>query len=1061
MRNHSLFILSKTGVNDMNIKFEALNQNKNIDKLVTYGQSVATHNTMQTPNAYMVEFGMQNVDNNAYGNAHCAEEVKDLFGSKMDVDVQRKMMTIMSSCMSSEDYGKMMKEGFDPSEMDPEQVVTIVDHIKAEMAKAGTVVSGYNDDLSEEQLKEVFGSLSQAKQIMDTLEKNDMPVNNENVQEIKSAIDKSKEITGLQEASKKYLVENQLSLSIDNLYKASFSAYGDGNKQGQGYYAQDLGGYYAKKAMNVDWDKMQNQITSMVNQMSQLSGTEEEKLEQAKWLIEKGVPITEETMGKLQEIEELSFPLDEKSVIEASVKALIQGKTATSGVLDRGAGFQSIYEQANSIFSEVQKLSNEAVAICVKKQEKIHIKSLVQAQHEYENMQQNQRDELTDYISEQIASTEMQSNSKQSYYLTSTRQLLEVQLSMTIDANVRLLKSDFSIDTAPLAALIEELKQQESKIEAALFGEATTGKAGSKTSLYYQTNQVIREIPTLPAEVLGKGLSADEYLTLSKLHETGKELQAKYNEVQESYEALMTKPRADMGDSIKKAFQNVDEILNDMNLDLSEDNRKCLRILGYNNISMTEENFDKVKNAYLQIENIVASMTPKKTLELIREGINPLTLSMQELESKLLSMETAEDENQKYAKFLYNLEQKKEITSSEREAYIGVYRLFRQIKKTDGAAIGSLVEQGAELTLGNLLTSHRSRKHAPMDYAVDDNFGGVVARPSDVRSISKQIEQGVIEARISHAIYRDITVDGLQNAQNLEHMTLEQLKETLQLEKDSAQENISDKKDVLADSMEVSKQTVEELQRWNVGISAENLLAYENIFTSGKDIYSSLKELLKKYSKEDSFMESEEKNLSKVFEEVTEQFESYSGAQDAMETLETKFSNLLQYASSELSSDTIDLKQIHSCHKQLSVMSTMRKEESYHVAVEIDGEITSVHFVFKHDSKEQGTVKVSTENAIFGKVAIKYSLSGKVVTSYGMYENSENRERVITFSGQMETALSSLGMELREQNYVNSEKELDLLTFSRRDDDNNSDENNSTQLYVIAKTFLQELKKIS
>ena len=240
----------------------------------------------------------------------------------------------MSSCMSSEDYGKMMKEGFDPSEMEPEQVVTIVDHIKAEMAKAGTVVSGYNDDLSEEQLKEVFGSLSQAKQIMDTLEKNDMPVNNENVQEIKSAIDKSKEITGLQEASKKYLVENQLSLSVDNLYKASFSAYGDGNKQGQGYYAQDFGGYYAKKAMNVDWDKMQNQITSMVNQMPQLSGTEEEKLEQAKWLIEKGVPITEEAMGKLQEIEGLSFPLDEKSVIEASVKALIQGKAATSGVLD-------------------------------------------------------------------------------------------------------------------------------------------------------------------------------------------------------------------------------------------------------------------------------------------------------------------------------------------------------------------------------------------------------------------------------------------------------------------------------------------------------------------------------------------------------------------------------------------------------------------------------------------------------------------------------------------------------------------------------------------------------
>lgn len=1037
----------------MNINFETVNQNPNTDKLqVAHGQAAPLQTGAQNPSAYALDFGTQHVDNNAYGSVHGAEEVKDIFGSKMDVSVQRKMMTIMSSCMSSEDYGKMMKEGFDPSEMEPEQVVTIVDHIKAELAKSGTVVAGYNDDLSEEQLKEVVGSLSQAKQIMDSLEKNDMPVNQENMQEIKDALQKAKELGNLSDGSKKYLVENQLSLSIDHLYKASFSAYGDGNKQGQGYYAQDFNGYYAKKAMDFDLSRMQNQISSVLEHMPELSGTEQEKQAAAMWLIEKGVPVTEETMEGLQQVEGLHFPLDEELVIDAAIKALSQGKSATSGVLDTTGQAKNLYAEAAKLYDKVNHISNEAVALCVKNEKTIHLKSLIQAQAEYENMQANQREVLAGEMAGQIDLA--QQGGSTGVYLTATRQLLEVQLTMTIDANVRLLKSDFSIDTAPLTTLVEELKKQESKIEAALFGEATAGKAGAKTSLYYEANQVLKEIPSLPAKVLGQTLSAEDYLTLSKLHEAGKTLQSDYERVEESYEALMTKPRADMGDSIKKAFQNVDDILIDMNLELSEDNRKSLRILGYNNIPMTEENFDKVKQAYLQIENIVASMTPSKTLALIREGINPLTMNLQELENQLLSMESAEEENQKYAKFLYQLEQKNEITGSEREAYIGVYRLFRQIEKTDGAAIGSLVEQGAQITLGNLLTAVRSKKHGAMDYSVDDQFGGIKAKKTEGNSISAQIEQGVLEARMSHAIYRDLTVDGLMHARVSEETTLEELKQALSSDKEGLPENIEEQKNIITESRKTSTQTMEELQKWSLRPSAENLLAYENLFTAGKDVYSSLKELLKKYEKEDHAFD-------EMIEGVVAHFDETEKTQEAMEQLETKSYDMLEQMSLTMAESTIDLKQIHSCYKQLSIMSTMRQEESYHVPVEINGEMTTIHLVFQHDSNAQGTVKIATENIVFGRVAVKYSLSHEEITSYGMYENHEKKEVLSGFSIQMEQALTAQGFTVKEQNYVNSEKELDLLTFSAKDDDNNTNQKNANQLYRIAKTFLQEIRKIS
>ena len=46
------------------------------------------------------------------------------------------------------------------------------------------------------------------------------------------------------------------------------------------------------------------------------------------------------------------------------------------------------------------------------------------------------------------------------------------------------------------------------------------------------------------------------------------------------YETLMTAPRTDMGDSIQKAFRNVDDILNDLGVEATEENRRAVRILG-------------------------------------------------------------------------------------------------------------------------------------------------------------------------------------------------------------------------------------------------------------------------------------------------------------------------------------------------------------------------------------------------------------------------------------------------------------------------------------------------
>ena len=76
----------------------------------------------------------------------------------------------------------------------------------------------------------------------------------------------------------------------------------------------------------------------------------------------------------------------------------------------------------------------------------------------------------------------------------------------------------------------------------------------------------------------------------------------------------MTAPRADLGDSIKTAFRNIDELLRENSMEVTPDNRRAVRILGYNSMEITEENINAVKEADAMLNRVLSRMTPEKTL---------------------------------------------------------------------------------------------------------------------------------------------------------------------------------------------------------------------------------------------------------------------------------------------------------------------------------------------------------------------------------------------------------------------------------------------------------------
>lgn len=102
-----------------------------------------------------------------------------------------------------------------------------------------------------------------------------------------------------------------------------------------------------------------------------------------------------------------------------------------------------------------------------------------------------------------------------------------------------------------------------------------------------------------------------------------------------SYEEGATRVRKDLGDSYEKAFSNIDDILDNLDMEPNEENKRAVKILGYNAMSITKASVENVKEMAGQIDNLVENLNPKAAAYLIANDINPMKKNILELNSEL------------------------------------------------------------------------------------------------------------------------------------------------------------------------------------------------------------------------------------------------------------------------------------------------------------------------------------------------------------------------------------------------------------------------------------------
>lgn len=903
----------------------------------------------------------------------------------MDAGERKAQMAVLAETTSPEDYKKMQEEGFSLDDTTSNKIVTVTDKIKAQLAKAGVDISAFGDDLDFEQLAQITGSPELAAQIADSLREADLPLTDDNFKQIAETVDMADSLSPLDDGAVKYLIDNQLEPTVQNIYFARHSA-------SAGYMPAE-----------------QQDISSFLPQVKNViasAGLEvnDDTIATSKWMLENDIPLTKENLTYAQALRQTELTTSAENVAALAAEAVSEGKSAQDAVILSGYTWM---EQAQNAVDTVENATDEDLVYIVEKGLPLTLDSL--------------REAAANRVSEStVQDADGNYTQKGQQLLTARRQLEEIRLAMTAEANYRLLKQGISIDTEPLVKLVEQLKDQENEYYRNLLMSEGVDATKEQVELFGEVDKKVTDMRYVPAYVLG--MKDADVSTINGVHEAGTELKTSFEKASRQYETLMTAPRADLGDSIQKAFRNVDDILNDLGMELTDENRRAVRILGYNSIDITQDSVLTMKAADEEVQRVFKNMTPAVVIQMIKRGINPLEMDFTSLNQEAESIKSEElggEDNRKFSEYLWKMEQNHEISEEERSSYIGIYRLIRQVENTDGAAIGALIQQGAPLTMKNLLTAVRSEKRSSkMDYSVDYNFEGV-SGTSKGSSITDQIEaayQNNCLKDASELLTPERAKVLFEQDMEWENMTPEELKAVLTQAGEQADESSIDAdyaKEQLAQleqAANADESIYRILDKYDIPNTVSNVLAMESMLNQRNQMFRKIFGSSTSDHNGDDQVDAED--LEAIKQELLEEFgEAVSEPADmavAQEKLGELAENVMKTMINSDHVTSLDVRDMKMLSAQLSVNSILAKEEQYAVPVMVNDELMNVSVKIVRGVDKKGIVDIMMESELRGKIAATFQAKEDGIHGLIATDSEETAE---LFKGQTQDLSDLLGGE--------------------------------------------------
>lgn len=767
-----------------------------------------------------------------------------------------------------------------------------------------------------------------------------------------------------------YLLKNKMPLNQENLYKAHYS------------------GQQSKQTSDTTEEAWQSQAAQAWNELPQTLQTQlQHIMEQA------GIPVNDPSKGGAAMMLANDIPVTTDSMraymdMQAQVGTPID-KLPTAE-MEQARTEQDIKLKAEKLQQAVESLTETDVIETVREGKPLTIAAMLADQN------RSQSD------SQPGAETTPQSLRE----VTALRQLEELRLTMTQQAAVRMLKQDINIDTRDLSQVVAKLRNVEAQMTRELFARNGVDATEENVALYTELQQDLQTIGTAPVVRLGYLFDAEQGNALQRVSVRGladlvaedgsqrTEAQtenpatagsaaqadeivsdtirrpANFAAMEREYDALGTAPRADMGDSIRKAFANVDALLQEMQLPADAEHTRAVRILGYNSIAITEENLQQVIQYDREVNDLLAACQPNAVLSMIRDGINPLDLSVEELNQTLREKhyQAGVKETEDFATFLRDVERRGEISEEERSGYIGMYRVLKNLEKSGDREAGYLFANGSRLTVRNLITAMRSRKAAGMDVSVDDAFGMLTEMQTRGTKMDAQIEAAFLNDDKWSAQGNDgNNVQDIEMAENAEDTA----NPWQEIEED----------DALAEAEELLQ--AQGLEESAVNVQAANVILHGTDAVESADIYSLLAQVMKNLHFEDhttedavdTETEAMAKSLAGADIELPFEPESLLEQLGQGGDLSLTYADLQQqlveqmYTQAQLGGTSMDFQNLKLVQAGFRILGAMAKRQQYQLPVATETGTKLVNLTLQTDASQRGTIEIQLPSARFGKLS--------------------------------------------------------------------------------------------
>ena len=808
--------------------------------------------------------------------------------------------------MTDEDYSAMSELGLAPDKEDPHTLLTVYERIQIELAAwcDGYDISGLN--INSDKIKAVLGSSAMA-----------------------SAVKMAGETGGLTDAAKSYLMKNDLEPTIENAYKAVHSTSGTDSA--------------AASLSDTEWNELKEQISGILEK----SGMEinEENIQNAKWLVEHDIQVTAENLLKIAELNQADMQ-NTDVIVSNTAFALMMGMRGTEAYVTQS---WIRTDEITQTMDAIANVSDETIYDIVNDDAVLNAANIkkYQAAEQEKNGDARQK--------------ENQRNFENPSFIRARTVIVEARLVMTSSSLLNMQKLGINITYTEISVMLTQTKQDNNNYYSSFFEEQGSA-AVDMTDTLNSMMDIMKSMSQVPSAVMAEIYKGTMEFTLESVYEESKNLSTSYTKAELAYEAVGTQVRTDLGDNISKAFENIDNILKDIGIDVNESSRRAARILGYNQMEITKEAVFKMESLMGELDYVRDNLTPKTAAYLVENHVNILNTDIRELNQHLVELNAmiGADESEDFAKYLWKLEKAGEISEENRNRYVDLYRTLNMVESMDSSSIGAVTLEGAEFTLNNLLSAVKSKKKT-VDIKVDDTVGLQEINTDAKDTSSEDIAQFVrrMAARVKTGL----------NAENVEKIYKEgrfgeiNLGNLVDLVSDNesvrtnARLNAEYVKQVMDNYFKeaaeegITEDTVLALMESGQNASMENIVSAMQLSMPGSDFR---KYLLDGQSKKEAA------------ERILEKFEDEESAKEAVKELK-KTASVKDMGGPARKLSYEQVKSMADINRNLRFMVKSTENESYHIPVDIDGEAVNIRVSFVRDEGE-GKVNVSMNTMAFGKI---------------------------------------------------------------------------------------------